>query len=62
MTTNLGQVSDQAPTGQPVLTIDRLQVTFATDGGDVHAVKNVSLEVNPGEVVAIVGSPVPEKP
>lgn len=55
MTTNLGHVSDQAPTGQPVLTIDRLQVTFATDGGDVHAVKDVSLEVNPGEVVAIVG-------
>ena len=55
MTTNLGQVSDQAPTGQPVLTIDHLQVTFATDGGDVHAVKDVSLEVNPGEVVAIVG-------
>ncbi|MCP2047419.1 UNVERIFIED_ORG: peptide/nickel transport system ATP-binding protein [Paenarthrobacter nicotinovorans] len=55
MTINLGQVSDQAPTGQPVLTIDHLQVTFATDGGDVHAVKDVSLEVNPGEVVAIVG-------
>ena len=30
-------------------------MTFATDGGDVYAVKDVSLEVNPGEVVAIVG-------
>lgn len=55
MTTNLGHVSDQAASGQPVLTIDRLQVTFATDGGDVHAVKDVSLDVKAGEVVAIVG-------
>jgi len=52
MTTNI----DKAGTGAgPVLDIDRLQVTFATDAGDVHAVKDVSLEVNPGEVVAIVG-------
>ena len=39
----------------PVLDIDHLKVTFATDAGDVYAVKDVSLEVNPGEVVAIVG-------
>jgi len=39
----------------PVLDIDHLEVTFATDAGDVYAVKDVSLEVNPGEVVAIVG-------
>ncbi|MDR6506420.1 ABC transporter ATP-binding protein [Arthrobacter oryzae] len=39
----------------PVLDIDNLKVTFATDAGDVFAVKDVSLEVNPGEVVAIVG-------
>ncbi|KIS26894.1 peptide ABC transporter ATPase [Arthrobacter sp. SPG23] len=38
-----------------VLDIDHLRVTFATDAGDVYAVKDVSLEVNPGEVVAIVG-------
>jgi len=55
MTTNLGNVSDQAVVGEPVLAIDRLQVTFATDGGDVHAVKDVSLDVKAGEVVAIVG-------
>ncbi|MET3903780.1 ABC transporter ATP-binding protein [Paenarthrobacter sp. 4246] len=55
MTTNLGHVSDQAGSSRPVLTIDRLQVTFATDGGDVHAVKDVSLDVKAGEVVAIVG-------
>ncbi|WFR83428.1 ABC transporter ATP-binding protein [Arthrobacter sp. Y-9] len=38
-----------------VLDIEHLNVTFATDGGDVHAVKDVSLEVRPGEVLAIVG-------
>jgi peptide/nickel transport system ATP-binding protein len=45
---------DKPGTG-PVLDIDHLKVTFATDAGDVYAVKDVSLEVNPGEVVAIVG-------
>lgn len=39
----------------PVLSIDHLKVTFATDGGDVPAVKDVSLNVGSGEVVAIVG-------
>jgi peptide/nickel transport system ATP-binding protein len=42
------------PTG-PVLEINHLKVTFATDGGDVYAVKDVSLDVRPGEVLAIVG-------
>ncbi|MDQ0030229.1 ABC transporter ATP-binding protein [Arthrobacter bambusae] len=56
MTTNIGNISDQPlPSGQPVLDIERLKVTFATDSGDVHAVKDVSLEVKAGEVVAIVG-------
>jgi peptide/nickel transport system ATP-binding protein len=56
MTINIGSVSDQAVAGKrPVLEIEKLKVTFATDTGDVYAVKDVSLEVNPGEVVAIVG-------
>ncbi|MEW9870155.1 ABC transporter ATP-binding protein [Arthrobacter sp. HS15c] len=56
MTINLGSVGDRrSPAGQPVLEIDHLKVTFATDGGDVHAVKDVSLQVNAGEVLAIVG-------
>jgi len=38
-----------------VLNIEKLKVTFATDAGDVAAVKDVSLAVAPGEVVAIVG-------
>jgi peptide/nickel transport system ATP-binding protein len=38
-----------------VLRIEHLKVTFATDGGDVLAVDDVSLKVAPGEVLAIVG-------
>ncbi|SMY03721.1 ATP-binding cassette domain-containing protein, partial [Brevibacterium aurantiacum] len=41
--------------GQPILDVDHLDVTFSTDAGDVHAVKDVSLAVRPGEVLAIVG-------
>ena len=35
--------------------ITDLEVTFATDGGDVHAVQGVTLDVRAGEVLAIVG-------
>ena len=38
-----------------ILDVDGLDVTFSTDSGDVHAVKDVSLSVSPGEVLAIVG-------
>ena len=40
---------------EPLLRIDDLDITFATDGGDVHAVNDLSLTVAPGEVLAIVG-------
>jgi peptide/nickel transport system ATP-binding protein len=39
----------------PVVDVHDLHVTFATDGGDVRAVRGVSLRVEPGEVLAIVG-------
>ncbi|MGV9769355.1 ABC transporter ATP-binding protein [Microbacterium sp. NPDC003461] len=39
----------------PAVQIRDLTITFATDGGDVPAVKGISLDVNPGEVLAIVG-------
>lgn len=55
MSINLGEVQDHAPQREPVLSIEKLQVTFATDGGDVRAVKDVSLDVRAGEVLAIVG-------
>ncbi len=44
-----------ASTTKPAVDIRNLDVTFATDGGDVHAVRDVSLQVAPGEVLAIVG-------
>ena len=39
----------------PVLAFDKLDVRFGTEFGSVHAVKGISLEVNPGEVLALVG-------
>jgi peptide/nickel transport system ATP-binding protein len=47
--------NQQAGAGHPVLDIDHLKVTFATDAGDVHAVKDVSLEVRKGEVLGSRG-------
>ena len=55
MTINIDPIKDKAGGSGPVLSIDHLKVTFATDGGDVHAVKDVSLQVQQGEVLAIVG-------
>ncbi|MGW4117126.1 ABC transporter ATP-binding protein [Nocardia sp. NPDC004711] len=40
---------------EPVLSFDSLTVTFATDAGAVTAVKNVSYQVYPAEVLAVVG-------
>ncbi|MCJ1712587.1 ABC transporter ATP-binding protein [Microbacterium sp. M1A1_1b] len=40
---------------QPVVVVDDLTVTFATDGGAVDAVRGVSIDVRPGEVLALVG-------
>ena len=38
-----------------LLEIDDLSVTFDTPAGDVHAVKNLSLVVEPGAALGIVG-------
>ncbi|WP_307851758.1 ABC transporter ATP-binding protein [Williamsia sp. CHRR-6] len=39
----------------PALAVQNLSVTFATDGGVVDAVRDVSFEVFAGEVLAVVG-------
>ena len=39
----------------PILEINDLSVVYKTPGGDVRAVENVSLELNPGEVVGLCG-------
>jgi peptide/nickel transport system ATP-binding protein len=41
--------------GDPILTVEELRVSFATEEGVVQAVDGVSLELQAGEVLAIVG-------
>ncbi len=39
----------------PALKFDNLDVKFRTEFGTVHAVKGLTLSVEPGEVMALVG-------
>jgi peptide/nickel transport system ATP-binding protein/oligopeptide transport system ATP-binding protein len=41
--------------GEPLLRVDDLEVSFATEEGMVHAVDGVSFELKAGEVLAVVG-------
>src|SRR5512140_1486229 len=41
---------------QPVIKLENIQKIYQTGGVDVHAVRGVSTEVNPGEFVAIMGA------
>ena len=40
---------------EPLLEVEGMTTTFPTDDGLVHAVTDVSFEVNPGETLAVVG-------
>lgn len=40
---------------EPVLVVNDLSVQFSTYSGTVHAVRNVDLQLNKGETLAIVG-------
>jgi peptide/nickel transport system ATP-binding protein len=42
-------------TGQPVLAVEDLHVRLPTEDGVVHAVRGLSFELRPGEVLGIVG-------
>ena len=39
-----------------MLSVDKLNKTFTTDAGDVHAVRDVSFHAKDGEMVAIIGA------
>src|SRR5579863_7407795 len=39
----------------PVLSVQNLDIRFATPDGEVHAVKGVNLDVQQGECVGVVG-------
>jgi len=54
-TLDITGTDEPATPGDAVLSFTDLEVTFGTEFGDVHAVKGVSLEVHPGEVLAVVG-------
>lgn len=55
MSTVTPTTSDALEGDELALSIEDLNVTFATDGGDVRAVEGVNLSVRSGEVLAIVG-------
>jgi len=49
-------MSASPETPQPVIVLRDLHKTYATDAGEVHAVRGVDLVINQGDFVAIMGS------
>ena len=47
--------SEYDVSSHPLLKVRNLSVTFSTDDGDVQAVRGLSYDVRPGEILAIVG-------
>ncbi|MFW7414445.1 ABC transporter ATP-binding protein [Demequina sp. SO4-18] len=54
-TADVNTFESEPARGGPVLSFDNLNVQFGTEFGQVHAVKGISIEVHPGEVLALVG-------
>ncbi len=57
MSESMSGSESEAPESEngAVLSFDNVDVRFSTEFGSVHAVKGVTLSVQPGEVVAVVG-------
>ncbi|MEL4887695.1 ABC transporter ATP-binding protein [Pectobacterium betavasculorum] len=47
--------SSEAPAKTPLLRVDGLSVTFPSPFGPIRSVKNLSFQVNAGEILALVG-------
>ncbi len=47
--------ADALTASNPILEVDNLDVRFATPDGEVHAVRGISLAIEPGECLAVVG-------
>ena len=48
-------VEEARVTAPPLLRLDSVSKNYETDGQTVHALRDVTMAVNPGEVVALVG-------
>ncbi|WP_233965057.1 dipeptide ABC transporter ATP-binding protein [Pectobacterium versatile] len=47
--------SSDAPAKMPLLRVENLSVTFPSPSGPIRSVKNLSFQVNAGEILALVG-------
>ena len=55
MTVQELSVDDATTPGAPLLEVRDLTVEFRSEGGDVPAVRGLSYQLSPGEVLGIVG-------
>ncbi|GIG53598.1 ABC transporter ATP-binding protein [Demequina activiva] len=55
ITTSIDEQPHELDPNKPLVQVKDLEVSFRTQGGDVHAVRGVNFDIYPGETVAIVG-------
>ncbi len=55
MTMPIQSACTSAPNLAPVLTVDNLSIEFPAYRSTVKALNGVSLQVNPGEIVGVIG-------